>query len=413
MFNFLRRATPAPATQESRSMSISVSDRDGMARMFNMMDLGAGEPVTVDTALGVPAVFAAVNFLSGTLAALPVHVYKKNESGIPERVSGGLADILNGAVNDEMSSFDWRKYSFEQTFTGGRQFTFIERNKAGQVIALWPLNPEAVTLSRRDGKTTYTYRDGTRPVRYSADEVIDLPFMRAPNGLAHRSPIMANAEAISMAIAATKFGGAFFRGGGVPPFVVTGKFMSGGAMGRAADDIDAAVKKATKEKRNVTVLPEGLEMKQIGTDAEKAQMIETQRFLVEQIARIYSLPPIFLQDLSRGTYSNAEQQDLHLVKHTVSHWVAQAEGEMNLKLFGRGAVQYVKCNLDGLLRGDFPTRMEGYAQGIQNGVLTPDEARGLENRPPLPGGNQLFMQGAMMPLLGLGTDKGKGGTDAA
>src|SRR5690606_10632743 len=129
----------------------------------------------------------------------------------------------------------------------------------------------------------------------------------------------------------------------------------------------------------------GLTATPVGVDAQKAQMIEAQRFVIEQIARIYSLPPVLLQDLSRGTYSNTEQQDLHFVKHTIMRWVGQIEGELNLKLFGRSArTTYAEFNLAGLLRGDFMTRMQGYAQAIQNGVLMPNEARALENRSAAP-----------------------------
>jgi HK97 family phage portal protein len=188
-------------------------------------------------------------------------------------------------------------------------------------------------------------------------------------------------------------------------------------MARAADDLEDAVRKAAREKRQALVLPAGLTVKTIGTDAEKAQLIETQRFLIEQVARIYNLPPVFLQDLSHGTFANVEQQDLHLVKHTLRHWVKQWEGELNLKLFGRlNRRQFVRVNLDGILRGDFKTRTEGYAAAIQHGVMTPDEARALEGRAPMPGGDQLYLQGAMVPIQQAGQPpragaQPNGGTD--
>jgi len=125
-----------------------------------------------------------------------------------------------------------------------------------------------------------------------------------------------------------------------------------------------------------------------------------QRFSIEQIARIYSLPPIFLQDLTHGTYSNTEQQDLHFVKHTVKRWVEQTEAELNLKLFGRGSPFFVEFDLDGLMRGDLKTRMEAHSTAIQNGIKTPNEVRAIENLPPMEGGDQLFIQGATVPLAG-------------
>jgi HK97 family phage portal protein len=412
MFGFKRKAAP-----EGEARSVISADADayasGSARLMslsNMMETATGEAVTVETALAVPAVMAAVNFLSGTMASLPIQVFDKQDDGTVKKSSGDLEGLLNEAPNEGQSSFDWRKYSFDQTFTGGRQISFIERNASRRIIAIWQLDPTATQVQRRAGVKSYLYRENGKDRRFEASEIIDIPFMLMADGLAHRSPILASADVISMAQAATKYGGAYFRSGGIPPYVVHGQFTSGAGMQRAADDLEAAVRKASKEKRQAVVLPTGLDIKTIGTDAEKAQLIETQRFLVEQIARIYLLPPVFLQDLTHGTMSNTEQQDLQLVKHTLRRWVKQAEGELNLKLFGwKNRKTFVKYNLDALLRGDFKTRMEGFAAAIQHGVLTPGEARDLEDRPKVDGSDQLYMQGAMMPINQLGQNGGGNG----
>ena len=369
----------------------------------------SGEHVSIDGALGVPAVWAAVNFLSGTLAGLPMHLYRrKGESR--ERQSGGLARILHDAVNDEMSSFEWRKYFFEQVFTQGRGITFIERNAGGRVINLWPLDPRSTTVRRKDGRKFYEYRDGeTRTVTYQASEVIDVPFMLRSDGLRHRSPILTNKDSIGLALAVTKYGSKFFQNGGVPPFAITGPFQSAGAIQRAADDLSQAVVKAARERRLALSLPAGHEIKQIGADPEKSQLVELQRFIIEQIARVYSLPPVFLQDLTHGTFTNTEQQDLMLTKHTLKRWIEAFEQELNLKLFGRvNNRQYVEMNVDGLLRGDFKTRMEGNARAIQTGQLTPNEARAMDNRQALDGGDRLLVQGATVPLVDAGKQLARG-----
>lgn len=363
----------------------------------------ADVPVNTETALGVPALWTAVNFLSGTLAGLPLQIYRRRGQG-RERVTGGLATILHDAVNDEMSSFEWRKYTFDQVFTGGRAFTFIERNGAGRIVNLWPLDPAAMTVRMDGWKRTYKYSEGMRTLSYDASEIIDIPFMLKSDRVSHRGPIQANRNVIALAIAATTFGSKFFQNGGVPPFAVTGNFQSGRAMDRAARDLRDAIRKAAKEKRQALVLPEGLDIKSIGVDAEKSQLVELKRFCIEEIARIYALPPTFLQDLTHGTFSNTEQQDLHFVKHTLKRWVEQTEQELNLKFFGRSprGGQFVEFNVDGLLRGDFKTRMDGYAQGIQNAILTPNEVRRRENLPDMPDADRLFVQGATVPIEGAG-----------
>lgn len=354
----------------------------------------SGVTVNVDTALGVPAVWSAVNFIAGTIAGLPLQVYRKTDEG-RERVKGDIADILHHVVNDGMSSFEWRKYSFEQVLTGGRSITYIERNNSGAVVNLWPLDPTKVRVQMQlDGRKTYH----TSSRVYEASEVIDVPFMLKANMFEHRGPIGSNKDAIGMAIAASRYGSKAFQSGGIPPAVLQGPFQSGAAASRASEDVANTTLKLAKEGRPIMALPLGHELKSIGLSPENMQLIELQRFSIEQIARIYSLPPVFLQDLTHGTFSNTEQQDLHFVKHTIKRWVEQFEQEMNLKLFGRKSEFYVEFNVDGLLRGDLKTRMEAHATSIQNGIRTPNEVREIENMQAKENGDDLLIQGATVPL---------------
>lgn len=354
----------------------------------------AGITVTIDNALGVPAVWSAVNFLAGTIAGLPLQVFRRTEEG-RERVSGGVAPILNENANDDMSSFEWLKYTFEQTFTGGRGITYIERAADGSITNLWPLDPTKVRVERLlDGRKQY--KTSTRV--YSSKEIIDIPFMLKSNGTDVRGPIMTNKDAIGMAIAASRYGSKAFQSGGIPPAVLQGPFQSAAGAVRASDDVAKTMARLATQGRSVMALPMGHELKSIGFNPEQMQLIELQRFSIEQIARIYSLPPVFLQDLTHGTFSNTEQQDLHFVKHTVKRWVEQAEAEINLKLFGRGSDLYSEFNVDGLLRGDFKTRMEAHATAIQNAIRTPNEVRTIENLAPMPNGDSLLIQGATVPL---------------
>lgn len=354
----------------------------------------AGITVTIDNALGVPAIWSAVNFLSGTLAGLPLHVYRKTANG-RAKVDNGVAPILNDVANDGMSSFEWLKYSFEQVFTGGRSVTYIERAGNGTVKNLWPLDPAKLRVERlSDGRKVYRYNQ----TQYQADEVIDIPFMLKSNGLDVRGPLMTNKDVIGMAIASSRYGAKAFQSGGIPPAVLQGPFQSGASAVRASDDVAKTMAKLASENRAVMALPLGHELKPLGFSPDDMQLLELQRFCVEQVARIYSLPPVFLQDLTHGTFANTEQQDLHFVKHTIKRWVEQTEAEINLKIFGRNSRTYAEFNVDGLLRGDFKTRMEAHATSIQNGIRTPNEVRDIENLEPMPEGDSLMIQGATVPI---------------
>lgn len=362
----------------------------------------SGVQVNTESALRVPAVSSAVNFLSGTLAGLPLPVYRRRNGG-REKVNGNLATLLHDAPNPYVSSFEWRKQLFAAKFTGGRGLSYIERAENGSIVAIWPLDPTKTTVKRDGFVNTYHYNDGGRKIIYRADEIIDLPYMLKADGFSHRGPIAMGRDAIGLAIAVNDYGSKFLANGGVPPFAVTGNFQTSAALQRAGDDLAKAIKKAAKENRQALTLPAGLDIKPIGANPEDSQMIETQRFCIEQIARLYNIPPTFLQDLTNGTYSNTEQQDLHFVKHTLKQHVEQFEQELNLKLFGqRSRVQYCELAMDGLLRGDFKTRIEGWARGIQTGVFTPEEARNAENLPFKDGSDQLFMQGATVPITEAG-----------
>jgi HK97 family phage portal protein len=169
------------------------------------------------------------------------------------------------------------------------------------------------------------------------------------------------------------------------------------AIRRAQADIKRAIDAAKNASDPVFPIPAGYELKPVGFDPSKGQMTEARLFQVSEIARIYNLPPVFLQDLTHGTFSNTEQQDLHLVKHLIAQWAKALEEEINLKVFG-GRGRYAEHSLDGLMRGDFKSRVEGFAIGIQSAQYTPDEVRALENRPPMDNGDKLYIQGATVPL---------------
>ena len=362
---------------------------------------GAGVTINIENAMGVPAIWAATNFISGTLASLPLEILNGNEP-----VTTGIGAWINRAVNPSMSSFAWRKYIFEQTLTTGRSVTLIVRNGQGTITDLVPLDPSTISVYNKttaQGYPTIGYRAAS--ATYDASEVIDLSYMTKANMIDVRGPIMTHRDVIGMAIAASRFGAKAFQAGGIPPAVLQGPFQSGAAAQRASEDVAQATARLAREGRPVMALPAGHELKSVGFSPEDMQLLELQKFCVEQIARIYSLPPVFLQVLSDGTYSNTEQQDLHFVKHTLRRWIEQSEQEMNLKLFGRESDFEVRFNVDSLLRGDLKTRMEAHATAIQNGIKTPNEVREKEGMEPLPGGDDLMIQGATVPIESQGEDE--------
>lgn len=404
---FLSRIFGGGGAQELRSnpfenptIPISANADDWMA-FFGINGGNRQLPhVTIESALEVPAVLDAVTFLSRTLAALALHSYRKTAEGDAERLDGDLQMLLNEAPNPEWSSFEWRRYMWQQVFTGGRGLTWVERVGV-KPVALWPMDPGLTTIVRRGGRRYYRFGSN----EYPAADVIDVPFMLKANQVDGYGPISKGAKAISLAIAMNDFAGTFFAGGGVPPLALEGPMPQGvDGFRRAQADIQRAIDRAKEAGRQFFGMPPGHKLTPIGTDPEKGQMTEARLFQIQEIARLYGLPPVFLQDLSKGTFANTEQQDLQLVKHLLAHWAKALEDELNLKLFGqRRRRQYVEHNLASVERGDFKTRTEGNARAVQTAQRTPNEIRAFDNLPPKKGGDQLYIQGATVPLEMAGT----------
>lgn len=394
------------ANPEARSSienpRIPLSSPAAFASLFGSWHSVAGVAVTRETALGVPAIWGAVNFLAGTIAALPIPVYRRTANGGREKAeSNSIAILLHDWVNDDyLTSFQWRKQAMANVLLDGRSLTFIEGKRTGRITNLWPLDPKKTKLRRKDGRRQYVFQDTGGEKVYEVDEIIDIPFLLNADGLTTTNPVERLRGAVGLALALEEYAQKFFLNGGIPPLALQMPAgASGGAASRASANVEDVIKEAGRDRKLVLPMPAGHRLEPIGFEPAKGQLIEARMMQLREISRIYGLPPMFLQDLQFGTYTNTEQQDLQLVKHTLTQWLECWEAELNAKLFGPRSKYYVEFSVDGLLRGDFATRMSGYAQGIQNAVLTPDEARDLENRPRKGGdADQLHIQGATVPL---------------
>lgn len=386
--------------------SVGLGDAEAWAETFSgELSGAAGETVNRETALSVPAVWAAVNALSSAIANLPFHAYQRSGDD-RERLTGRAIDrLISTAPNPRWTSFRWRKYMMQSVLLSGRAYTWIDRPQAGVVRALWPLDPEAVTprWDSANNEILYDYRpDQGQPQTYRERDMIDVPWMLDFDGINHISPLSKLKRAVGLTIALERYATNFFESGGVPPLQMTGPIRSAGAAQRASEEIWQRLMR--RRNRNVLVMPDGHELKQIGYNPDQSQLTDARRFQVEEVARVYDIPVIMLQDLTHGTYSNTEQQDLAFVKHSLAQWVSAIEQQCNLKLFSQSSDRFVEMNVDGLLRGDFETRMNGYAQGIQNSVYTPNEVRRKENLPPREVGNDLMIQQNMSELNNLGNE---------
>ncbi len=377
---------------ENPGIPISASYEEFL-RFFGQLDTTTQlPPVTIESAMEVPAVLSATSFLSRALASLPLHAYRRGED---KPLDGDFEMLLNEAPNGEWTSFGWRQYIWQQVFTGGRGPTYIERTGT-RAVALWPMDPNLTTVFRRGGKRFYRFGGE----EYPATDVIDVPFMLKANQLDVVSPIYKGRKAIGLALAMNNFAGTFFGSGGVPPLALQGPLPAGPeAFKRAQEQIQRAIDMARKNGAPFFGMPPGHELKSIGVDPDKGQMTAARLFQLQEIARLYQLPPVFLQDLTNNTFTNAEQQDLQLIKHTLLHWSTAFEQECSLKIFGqRSRARQIRHDFTAAIKGDLKSWFEAIARAIQTAQLTPNEARRLNNRPPAENGDKLYIQGATVPL---------------
>ncbi|KUP91792.1 phage portal protein [Tritonibacter horizontis] len=409
---FRREVRVGDATAEARAQVVADS---GMASITEVLSGEMPEGVTMKEAMSLPAVWDAINFLSAAMAGLPIEVFEKTgTAGGDRRVTGGVADVLAEAVNDSTTSFSWRETFFSQVFGPGRAYTYIERNRQGRAINLFPMEHDRTSVRKVRGRLLYDYLEPSGTVKtYEGKDVIDLAYLLRPDHVTYHNPVMTCASAIRQGLNANRYALTVFGKNGVPPYVLKGPFSAAKEMMRAAADLMKVTRRAAEEGKPVLPLPSGHDLVRLGDDPEKMQLTPVQVFAVGQVARIYQLPPVFLQELSKGNYNNIEHQDLHLVKHTLRRWVEKFEQELTLKIFGRGARRYVKLDLDGITRGDFKTRIEAIVRAVQNSLLTPNEGREMMKKPPLPGGDTLFIQGATVPLALAGKAFARGAADLA
>lgn len=375
----------------------------------------SGKSVSQTSALNVTAVYSCVRILSEAIAGLPLHTYKyKSNGGKEKAVDHPLYLLLHDEPNPEMTSFVFRETLMSHLLLWGNAYAQILRNGKGEVIALYPLAPNRMTVDRAsNGRIYYTYStsDEDNPklkskgqVYLKAEDVLHIPGLGF-NGLVGYSPIAMARNAIGMAMACEEYGAKFFANGASPSGV-----LEHPSTIKNPDKLRESwnsLFKGSSNSHQIAVLEEGLKYQPISISPNEAQFLETRKFQINEIARIFRIPPHMIGDLEKSSFSNIEQQSLEFVKYTLDPWVTRWEQSIHRRLFkdSEKAEYFVKFNVDGLLRGDYASRMTGYATGRQNGWLSANDIRELENMNQIPdelGGNLYLVNGSMTKLADAG-----------
>ena len=383
----------------------------GSAYSFFMGGSSSGKNVNERSAMQMTAVYACVRILSEAIAGLPLHLYRYAEDGSKSKATDHtLYSLLHDEPNPEMTSFVFRETLMTHLLLWGNAYAQIIRNGKGEVLALYPLMPNKMQVDRDDsGQLYYTYsrtkeeanaKDSESSVKLSPYDVLHIPGLGF-DGLVGYSPIAMAKNAIGMAMACEEFGAKFFANGASP----SGVLEHPGILKDPAKVRDSwnAAYGGSANSHKVAVLEEGMKYSPISISPNEAQFLETRKFQINEIARIFRVPPHMVGDLEKSSFSNIEQQSLEFVKYTLDPWVIRWEQSLSRALFSPDEkhTYFFKFNVEGLLRGDYQSRMTGYATARQNGWMSANDIRELEDLDRIPadkGGDLYLVNGNMLPL---------------
>ena len=346
--------------------------------------------------LSLPPVWCAVDFLSSTLASLPLTIYSEKEKSTLH--NDPVVKVLSKQPALGRTSYDWRYAVWKNLFTKGRSFTYIERDSASRIRRLhWDIEPALVQTKVDDkGDFFYEYQSPKGKFKWPANQVIDMAWSRSTDGIGHLSPVDVLVDTFMQAFENQGFRTKIARTGGRMPAAVKGRWDDRAANQKGFQNFMTSLREAFNKGDMLVPIGRNMDIVNIGMTPQQGQIMEAAEFIVREVARIYSLPPIYLHSIDTLTYSNAEHQGINLVKYTLNPWAIQLEEQLSQKVVTTGKV--VKHDMDGLLRGDYKTRVEGHAAAINSGQLTPNEARQIEDRPPDDEGDKLMIQSGTMPI---------------
>lgn len=382
----------------------------GSSYSFYMGGSSAGKNVNERSAMQMTAVYSCVRILAEAIAGLPLHLYRYKEDGGKERaIDNNLYHLLHDEPNKEMSSFIFRETLMTHLLLWGNAYAQIIRNGKGEVVALYPLMPNKMQVDRdENGELYYIYTRSSdeaktmegATVYLTPRDVLHIPGLGF-DGLVGYSPIAMAKNAIGLAIATEEYGAKFFANGAAP----SGVLEHPGTIkdpSRLRENWNSTFGGSANSGK-VAVLEEGMKYTPISISPEQAQFLETRKFQIDEIARIFRVPPHMVGDLEKSSFSNIEQQSLEFVKYTLDPWVIRWEQSLSRSLLNEDEKRkyFFKFNLEGLLRGDYESRMSGYATARQNGWMSANDIRELENLDKIPaedGGDLYLINGNMLPL---------------
>lgn len=360
-----------------------------MDRAVSGYPTASGVDITEHTALSCMAVYAAVRLISETIGSLPGHVMRQTEMRKDKALDHPLYPIIHEQANPEQTAMEWRETAMGHLLLRGNHYSEKQLDGGGRLIALWPIHPDRVQIVRPAPSAPLRYivrMPNGQDVTLGPDRMLHLRGLGS-NGITGYSTIAVARQTIGLAIAAQEYGARLFKNDTRPGGVLEhpGK-LSDQAYKRLKTSVEQEHQGLTNAHR-MMILEEGMKWEQIGINPDDAQFLESRKFSVTEIARLFNVPPHKLRDLERATFSNIEHQNIEFVTDTIRPWLVRLEQRLTIDLLTpqERVAHFVKFTVEGLLRGDIQTRFAAYQTAKQNGWMNTNEIRELEDMNPLPG----------------------------
>ena len=362
----------------------------------------SGVRVDSSTALQSTVILACARVLAESVAALPLHLYKRTNNGGKECArEHPLYSILHLAPNDWQTSFEFREQAMLHLCLHGNFYCEIKSGSVGAVSSLVPLHPSRMKVERiENGRLRYKYREQTgSETVYTQDEIMHIRWM-SDDGVNGMVPIELAKDAIGLARACELHGASFFGNGARPGVILrTDQDLPVEAAERLRDNWERMHRGVNRSNRTA-VLSGGLTPVELGGNNQESQFLESRRFQVEECCRLFKVPPHMIGDLSRSSFSNIEQQSIDFVQHTLLPWLRRFESAYTRDLIVDDAIYFAEFDTRGLLRGDAAARSSYYNTLWNLGVASINEIRSWENLNPIEGGDARFVQLNMQTLPG-------------
>ena len=367
----------------SRFEARAANASSNLGSAFYAGPTAAGQAITARTAENHAAVLACVGAISSAVASLPAYAYRRTAGGREEVVDHPVARLVR-RPNDAQTWPDWIEWTLAQVLLHGNSLSVIDYDGAGRPVALRPIPwPNVQPILLKDGRLAYDVVAYTapwggtgQPKRFLAGEVFHLRD-RSDDGLLGRSRLSRASEVLGNALALQEHAGATWRNAASP----VGALKLPGAMGaEAVNRIRQRLSDTytgSHNARKVLLLEGGIEWQSISISPEDAEVLASRRFSVEEICRLFQVPPPIVQDLAHGTFTNSREAGRWFAQFSLGPWVRKIEAEFARSVFTDPAMS-LEIDMSALMRGDAESRWQSHKIAVDAGILTPDEIREIE-----------------------------------